>query len=280
MKNKMILCFMLCGLLFLFACQSTSNQSASAPAESTEPSQNLDNGTPTSEQDSRMAHSTAGSSAPLHARPLKKGTSRVKSDKAALSNKSHSETLSDSSTLEEAHPIASAPRKYTVPEGTEISVRLIDAISTETNEAGDTFMASLSEPLKTDGVTLFPQDTFVKGKVVSVEEPGRVHGVASISLELTELQAGKGKSVPIKTETFAEQAKAEKKKDAAIIGGGAGIGTAIGAIAGGKKGAVIGAAIGGAGSTGYVLSTKGKQIKYPSETLMTFKLAERLTVSQ
>jgi hypothetical protein len=159
-------------------------------------------------------------------------------------------------------------------------VRLIDAVSTETNEAGDTFLASLSRPLETDGVTLFPQDTVVKGKVVSLEEPGRIHGVASISLELTELQTGKGKSVPIRTELFAEQAKPQKKKDAAIIGAGAGIGTAIGAITGGKKGAAIGAAVGGAGSTGYVLSTKGKQINYPSETLMTFRLADTLTVAQ
>jgi hypothetical protein len=280
MRNKLILSFTVCSILFLFGCQSTPNQSASAPGESAEPSQNFDNATPTPEQDNRMAQSPARSSATSPAGPLKRGTSRAKRDKAALSNNSHDEALSGPSTLKEVHPVQSATRKYTVPEGTEISVRLIDAISTETNEAGDTFLASLSQPLTTDGVTLFPQDTFVKGKVVSVEEPGRVHGVASISLELTELQTGKGKAVPIKTETFAEQAKAEKKKDAAIIGGGAGIGTAIGAIAGGKKGAAIGAVVGGAGSTGYVLSTKGKQIKYPSETLMTFKLAEHLTVSQ
>jgi hypothetical protein len=280
MKSKMILSLTVCGSLFLFGCQSTPNQTASTPPESAEPAQSLDNGRPAPEQDKRIAQSTPGSSAPSQAVPVKRGTSRAKSDKAALSNRSRSEALPDRSTLEEVRPVAPVSRRYTVPAGTEISVRLVDAISTETNEAGDTFIASLSEPLKTDGVTLFPQDTFVKGKVVSVEEPGRVHGVASISLELTELQTGKGKSIPIKTETFAEQAKAEKKKDAAIIGGGAGIGTAIGAITGGKKGAAIGAVVGGAGTTGYVLSTKGKQIKYPSETLMTFKLAEHLTVSQ
>jgi hypothetical protein len=227
-----------------------------------------------------MAQSSPGSSTPSQAGPVKKGTSRTKPDKAAFSTKSHSETLADPSPLREVHPVASAAQKYTVPAGTEISVRLIDAVSTETNETGDTFLASLSHPLETEGVTLFPQDTIVRGKVVSVEEPGRVHGVASISLELTELQTGKGKSIPIRTELFSEQAKAQKKKDAAIIGAGAGIGTAIGAITGGKKGAAIGAVAGGAGGTGYVLSTKGKQIKYPSETLMTFKLADSLTVMQ
>jgi hypothetical protein len=38
----------------------------------------------------------------------------------------------------------------------------------------------------------------------------------------------------MQTELFSETAKSQKKKDAAIIGAGAGIGTAIGAIAGGK----------------------------------------------
>src|SRR5437899_2151704 len=73
---------------------------------------------------------------------------------------------------------ASAPKKYTLPAETNISVRLIDAISTETNKAGDTFLASLAEPLTVNGVTLFGKDTSVQGKIVSLEEPGRVSGVA------------------------------------------------------------------------------------------------------
>jgi hypothetical protein len=279
MKTKIILYFTVCALLFLLACHTTPSHTEYAPSESAKTGQGLDNAA-SPEPDNRLAQSSPSSTAPAQVGPVKNETRKAKSHKATFSNESHSEVSSDKSTHEEVQPVAPVSRRYTVPAGTVISVRLIDGISTETNEAGDTFLASLSQPLMTDGVTLFPQDTFVRGKIVSVEEPGRVHGVASISLELTELQTGKGKSVPIKTETFAEQAKAEKKKDAAIIGAGAGIGTAIGAIAGGKKGAAIGAVVGGGGSTGYVLSTKGKQIKYPSETLMTFKLADSLTVTQ
>ena len=175
---------------------------------------------------------------------------------------------------------APARETYTVPAETEIPVRLIDAVSTETNKAGDTFLASLAEPLTINGVVLFAKDASVQGKIVSLEEPGRVSGVASISLQLTEIQAKNGSSIRLQTELFSETAKSQKKKDAAVIGAGAGIGTAIGAIAGGKKGAVLGAIAGGGGGTGYVLATKGKQLKYPSETLMTFKLAEPLTVTR
>jgi hypothetical protein len=46
------------------------------------------------------------------------------------------------------------------------------------------------------------------------------------------------------------------EKDALIIGGSAGAGTAIGALAGGKKGAGVGAAAGGVGGLIYDLVTR------------------------
>jgi hypothetical protein len=62
--------------------------------------------------------------------------------------------------------------------------------------------------------------------------------------------------------TRAEPAHANKRsweKEALIIGGSAGAGTAIGAIAGGKKGAGIGAAAGGVGGLIFDLVTKDKK---------------------
>jgi hypothetical protein len=57
-----------------------------------------------------------------------------------------------------------------------------------------------------------------------------------------------------------------------MVGGGAVLGTLLGAIAGGGKGAAIGAVAGGAvGGTAQVL-TKGKQIKVPAETILSFQL--------
>ena len=49
------------------------------------------------------------------------------------------------------------------------------------------------------------------------------------------------------------------EKEALIIGGSAGAGTAIGAMAGGKKGAGIGAAAGGVGGLIYDLMTREKK---------------------
>ncbi len=67
---------------------------------------------------------------------------------------------------------------------------------------------------------------------------------------------------PAIVERRAEPAHANKRsweKEALIIGGAAGAGTAIGAISGGKKGAGIGAAAGGVGGLIYDLMTRNKK---------------------
>jgi len=84
--------------------------------------------------------------------------------------------------------------------------------------------------------------------------------------------------VNIETKPYRAVAESTKKRDAAIIGGGAGLGAAIGAIAGGGKGAAMGAAIGGGAGTGTVLATKGKEIHYSPETRISFTLAASVQI--
>jgi hypothetical protein len=68
-------------------------------------------------------------------------------------------------------------------------------------------------------------------------------------------------SAPTVVETRPEPPHKQKRsweKEALIIGGSAGAGTAIGAIAGGKKGAAVGATAGGIGGLIYDLTTRNK----------------------
>jgi hypothetical protein len=69
-------------------------------------------------------------------------------------------------------------------------------------------------------------------------------------------------SAPTIVQRRSEPSRATKRsweKEALIIGGSAGAGTAIGAMAGGKKGAGIGAAAGGVGGLIYDLLTRDKK---------------------
>lgn len=163
--------------------------------------------------------------------------------------------------------------KLLIPSGTQIRVSLIDSLSTETNSAGDRFLSSMAESVVVRGTTALPKGTKVRGRVVGVEDSGRVKGLASIQLVLIDIMQG-DRWIAITTDTFRATADSSKTRDGEIIAGGAGIGAVIGAIAGGKKGAAIGAVTGGGAGTGVVLATKGNEIRYGPETLLSFALAK------
>src|SRR5260370_18146488 len=58
------------------------------------------------------------------------------------------------------------------------------------------------------------------------------------------------------------------------VGGGAVLGTVIGAIAGGGKGAAIGALSGAAAGAGTQVLTRGRSVKVPAESILTFRLEQ------
>lgn len=162
--------------------------------------------------------------------------------------------------------------KVTIPSGTVLTVVLLDGLGTDTSTVGDRFLATLAEPVVVDGRTVLAKGTKVRGHVMDVEESARVKGTASIRLALVDIMQD-NKTVAITTDTFSATADSSTNRDAAIVAGGAGVGAVIGAIAGGKKGAGIGAISGGGAGTGVVLATRGKEIHYPPETRLSFRLA-------
>jgi len=168
--------------------------------------------------------------------------------------------------------------KTVVPAGTKFRIALLDAVSSDKSRAGDQFLASLTEPIVVDGKTVLAKGTRVRGRVLNANESGRVKGRASLQLALTQIVRNEGQSVSISTKPYTAVAESTKKRDAAVIGGGAGIGAAIGALTGGGKGAAIGAAVGGGAGTGTVLATKGKEIRYGVEHPLSFTLASSIEI--
>ncbi|HXT30942.1 MAG TPA: hypothetical protein VN716_16720, partial [Vicinamibacterales bacterium] len=69
-----------------------------------------------------------------------------------------------------------------------------------------------------------------------------------------------------------------KEKDTLKVVAPAAAGAVIGRIAGGKSGAAKGAVIGGAGGTGYVLATRGEELRLAKGTPLSVKLTSPLTV--
>lgn len=164
-----------------------------------------------------------------------------------------------------------------VPTGTQIQVRMIDTVDSQTDKVGDKFQASLDQPLELNGQLLAARDSTVYGRLVESSQAGRVAGRSELRLELTGINIG-GHIVPISTSDYDIAGKSRGKQTAERTGIGAGLGAVIGAIAGGGKGAAIGAGIGGGAGAASQVITHGQDVHIPSETLLSFTLAQPMTV--
>lgn len=150
-----------------------------------------------------------------------------------------------------------------------VSVRLLDALSSQSSQPGDSFTATLAEPLIVGGHIVAPKDARVTGQIRNAVSSGRMSRPALLTLSLTGVQSRSGQH-PIATGDLTVKADPHTKRNVLIIGGSSGAGAAIGGAAGGGKGAAIGALIGaGAGTAGAYLTGK-REIVLPAETLLTF----------
>jgi hypothetical protein len=176
-------------------------------------------------------------------------------------------------------PPPPAPKKLTVDQGTQLSIRLVDAIDSEKNHTGETFHATLNAPLTSNGEEVVPAGTDVVGHLVDVKSAGKFAGQSQVVLQLDSITAG-GRTYNIQTDEYKKTGSSRGKNTAEKVGGGAAIGAIIGAIAGGGKGAAIGAAAGGGVGGGVQAATKSQQIKLPSETVLNFTLQAPVTIVQ
>lgn len=176
-------------------------------------------------------------------------------------------------------PPPPAPAKVTIPSGTTLAIRLVDAIDTEKSQPGQTFRATLDSPLSAEGDVAIPAGYDVEGQIVDVKSAGKFAGRSELVLQLSRISVG-AKSYSIETNQYRRQGSSRGTNTAEKVGAGAAIGAIIGGIAGGGKGAGIGAAAGGGLGGGVQAATKGQQIRLPSETVLNFTLQSPLTVTQ
>jgi len=161
--------------------------------------------------------------------------------------------------------------------GTQLSVRLTTGLDSKSNSAGDTFVGTLEHPIVVGEKVALAKGTEVKGRVTNAVPSGRLKQRAELWVTLTEVSA-KGKTYAIATTTTGHKEGSKATRDVVFIGGGAGAGAAIGGIAGGGKGAAIGTAVGAGGGTAAAALTGQRDIKFPPETLLNFRLEQELKI--
>ena len=178
-----------------------------------------------------------------------------------------------------AAPVRRERPPLTVPAGTRLQVRTIDAIDSRQNSVGQTFNATLDSPLVVGSRVVVPAGAPVTIALTNARSAGRIKGSSQLSVRVTSLTAN-GRPYDIDSDVYDEVSKGKGKQTAVRSGIGAAAGALIGGLAGGGKGAAIGAGAGAGAGFGYQFFTHGNQVKIPSESVLTFRLASPLTVSR
>jgi len=197
-------------------------------------------------------------------------------------------TTSDNS--ETTAPAAQAPGKaqpkakveakpVVVPAGTQLTVRLGEAVGSKISQPGQSFSATLANAVEVEGKTAIPEGATASGTVVDAKPLGRFKGGAVLQLRLTSITVN-GAAEEIQTSAITHTEKGKGKRTAVAVGGGAGLGALVGGLVGGGKGAAIGAAAGAGAGTAGTAFTGNKEIVIPAESALSFKLEQPLEIKQ
>jgi hypothetical protein len=176
-------------------------------------------------------------------------------------------------------PSSGIPSRLVVQRGAYITVRVNQMLSSNKNVPGDAFTATLEQPLVADGLVVAARGETLGGRVVEAKKAGRIKGVSSLAIQLTNLSLVDGRQAPIQTQFINEVGPTSKGRDAGTIATTTGLGAAVGAAVNGGIGAAVGAGAGAIAGTVGVLLTRGHPTVIYPESELTFRLESPVVVS-
>ena len=174
----------------------------------------------------------------------------------------------------------SSRRTEILPSGTELTVRTAEDIDSSTAVVGQTFSALVERDIRGESDSVIIPAGSHAVLVVREISSGGVTGSPDMVLDIQSMTVS-GRRYLVSTTNLKQDADTgigTNQRTAVAVGGGAAVGTIIGAIAGGSKGAAIGALIGAAGGAGVQVLNRGKDVRVPAETLLTFRLSQPATL--
>jgi hypothetical protein len=138
--------------------------------------------------------------------PAENASSSADSQKLPFDRQPRSTGISPSQSL--------IPSATKLPEGTPIPIRLQSALSSASSHAGDTFSATVDEPVAIDGETLIARGTPATGHVLEAKPSGGSLEPGYLRIVLVSLNVG-GRTVTIETSSiFAKGGSREERNPA------------------------------------------------------------------
>src|SRR4051812_4760738 len=109
---------------------------------------------------------------------------------------------------------ANIPPQLTIAPGTFLTVRVNQLLSSDHNQAGDAFSASLVNPLVVNGIIVADRGQTIQGRVSEAQKAGRVSGTSRLGIELTDLSLVDGDQVPLQTSLVNRNGRTSEGRDA------------------------------------------------------------------
>ena len=173
---------------------------------------------------------------------------------------------------------AVADREVTIPAGTILPVTLETSVGSDISRVEQPVHGHLRRAVMLHGTQVLPAGTGVSGYVSAARRPGKVKGRGYIAMRFTQIDTPGPGSERITTAPVGRLAPSTKETDAVKILAPAAAGAVIGRLASGKGAAAKGALIGGTAGTGYVLATRGKDVRLGKGAALAVKLTAPVTV--
>ncbi len=155
-------------------------------------------------------------------------------------------------------------RTLEIPSGTEVDVRLVTGLTSDTAQVEDRVEATTMVDLYNGNTMIVPAGSVMTGWVTSVDRASRTDRKGTLTIEFNRVRINNRN---YDTKAYVTQALESDglKGEAARIGAGSAVGAIIGGILGGVKGAVAGILIGGGG---VIAATEGKDVHLPEGTVL------------
>ena len=159
-----------------------------------------------------------------------------------------------------------------------MTIRMVDSIDSSRNKPGEEFAATLDSPIVVGDRVVASRGADARVRLVTANSAGHIEGQSQLQLELINVTIN---GVPYETHSgyYEQHGGSRGTRSAETIGGGAVVGALLGGIFGHGKGAAIGSIAGAGAGTAVQVSTKGQQVKIPSETKLDFTLKDPVTVA-
>lgn len=155
-------------------------------------------------------------------------------------------------------------RTLEIPSGTEVDVRLVTGLTSDTAQVEDRVEARTMVDLYRGNDMIVPAGSVLTGWVTSVDRASRTDRQGKLTIEFNRVRIN---NRSYETKAYVTQALESDglKGEAGRIGAGSAVGAIIGGILGGVKGAIAGILIGGGG---VIAATEGKDVHLPEGTVL------------